>query len=48
MLIGLVRAPPTKGGHLVTELWKWHLRPGALHDRDIAEGMSAEVQKELV
>jgi hypothetical protein len=47
-LIRLVGAPPIDGGYLVTELWKRHLRPEALHDRDIAEGMSAEAQAKLV
>ncbi len=32
-LIGLVGAPPADGDYLVTELWKRHLRPEALHDR---------------
>jgi hypothetical protein len=47
-LIGLVGAPPTVGDYLVTELWKRHLRPEALHDRNAAEGMSAEAQAQLV
>jgi hypothetical protein len=47
-LIGLVGAPPIDGGYLVTELWKRHLRPGALQDREILEGMSAEAQTKLV
>jgi hypothetical protein len=46
-LIGLVGAPPTEGGHLVTELWKRHLRPEALDDRDVTEGMSAEAREKL-
>jgi hypothetical protein len=47
-LIALVGAPPTNGGYLVTELWKRHLRPEALHDRNAAEGMNAEAQAKLV
>lgn len=47
-LIGLVGAPPIGGGYLMTELWKRHLRPGALDDRNITEGMSAEAQAKLV
>jgi hypothetical protein len=47
-LIGQVDAPPTDGGYLVTELWKRHLRPEALEDRDVTEGMSAEAKAKLV
>jgi len=47
-LIGLVGAPPIDGGYLVTELWKRHLRPEALYDRDLTETMSAEAQAKLV
>jgi hypothetical protein len=47
-LIGLVGAPPTDSGYPVTELWKRHLRPKALHDHDATEGMSAEAQAKLV
>lgn len=47
-LMSLVGSPPTEGGYLVTELWKHHLRPEALHDRNAAEGMSAAAQAKLV
>ena len=47
-LIGQVGAPPTDGDYMVTELWKRHLRPEALEDRDVTEGMSAEAQAKLV
>ncbi len=47
-LIGLVGAPPIDGGYLVTELWKRHLRPEALQDRNVLESMSAEAQAKLV
>jgi hypothetical protein len=47
-LIGLVGAPPADGGYLTTELWKRHLRPEALRDRNGAEGMSAEAKAKLV
>ncbi len=32
----------------MTELWRRHLRPEALHDRNAAEGMSPEAQAKLV
>jgi len=47
-LIGQVSTPPTDGGYLVTELWKRHLRPAALDNRNLAEGISAQARAKLV
>jgi hypothetical protein len=46
-LIGRIDAPPTDGGYLTTELWKRHLRPSALDDENLVEGMSAEAKAKL-
>ena len=40
--------PPTIGDFLVTKLWKRHLRPEALEDKDRSKALSPENKKKLV